>query len=166
MQIIHSLNIKIKQQVKKVTDTVPGIYILDSFHNTVAGMKFVAEINDTVIAGFQLSGMVEGNQHFVGVNVLHIGKRGNRIVAGGRSDNDQIFGLEIPKKICGGVGVGDNPNQLAGGSQPLLQYFCRKTGEVRGQKDDLFTVMNAFDKRVQILRQKHLVNVLHHVVHG
>ena len=44
-QIVNFLNIEIKQQVKKVTDTVSGIYILNSLGNAVTGMEFVTEIN-------------------------------------------------------------------------------------------------------------------------
>ena len=125
-QIVNFLNIEIKQQVKKVTDTVSGIYILNSLGNAVTGMEFVTEINDTVIAGFKFFGMVEGNQYFVGVNVLQISECGDSVITGSGGDDDQILRFKIPKEICIGVGVGNNSNQLADGSQSLLQYSCRK----------------------------------------
>lgn len=92
-QSVNFLNIEIKQQVKEITYAVSGVYILNAFCNAVTGMKFVTEINHTVITGLKFFGMIKGNQHFTGVDALQVGERSYGVIAGGRGNDNQVFGL-------------------------------------------------------------------------
>ena len=92
-QSVNFLNIEIKQQVKEIAYAVSGVYILNAFGNAVTGMKFVTEINHIVIAGLKFFGMIKGNQHFEGVDVLQVVERSYGVIAGGGGGNNQVFGL-------------------------------------------------------------------------